>query len=79
MASEPFWMRPLPDDSRVGRPEDLLAERGIILSSQTVSEWAANFGLKFADQLRSRSRGHFSDKWHLNEMVVTIKGKKYWP
>jgi putative transposase len=44
-----------------------------------VSEWAAKFGLKFADQLRSRSRGHFSDKWYLNEMVVTIKGKKYWP
>ena len=39
--------------------EDLLAERGIIVSFQTVSEWAAKFGLKFADQLRRRSRGHF--------------------
>jgi putative transposase len=53
---------------------DLLAERGIDVSFQTVSEWAT----KFAHQLRRRSRGHFSDKWQLDEMVVTIKGKKYW-
>ncbi len=31
--------------------EDLLAERGIIVSFQTVSEWAAKFGVKFVDQL----------------------------
>lgn len=48
------------------------------MSFQTVSEWAANFGLKFVHQLRRRSRGNFSDKWHLDEMVVSIKGKKYW-
>ncbi len=58
--------------------EDLLAERGINVSFQTVSEWAAKFGLKFANQLRRRSRGQFADKWQLDEMVVTIKGKKYW-
>lgn len=58
--------------------EDLLAERGIDVSFQTVSEWAAKFGIKFAHQLRRRSRGHFADKWQLDEMVVTIKGKKYW-
>lgn len=58
--------------------EDLLAERGIDVSFQTVSEWATKFGLKFSHQLRRRSRGHFADKWHLDEMVVTIKGKKYW-
>ena len=58
--------------------EDLLAERGIEVSFQTVSEWAAKFGLKFAHQLRRRSRGQFADKWQLDEMVVTIKGKKFW-
>lgn len=36
--------------------EDLLAERGISVSFQTVSEWATKFGLKFAYQLRRRSR-----------------------
>lgn len=34
--------------------------------------------LKFARQLRRRSCGDFADKWHLYEMVVSIKGKKYW-
>ena len=58
--------------------EDLLAERGIDVSFQTVSEWAAKFGPKFAHQLRRHSRGQFADKWQLDEMVVTIKGKKYW-
>ncbi len=58
--------------------EDLLAERGINVSFQTVSEWAAKFGLEFAHQLRRRSRGHFADKWQLDKMAVAIKGKKYW-
>jgi len=58
--------------------EDLLAERGIDVSFPTVSQWAAKFGCEFAHQLRRRSRGHFADKWHLDEMVVSIKGKKYW-
>uniref|UniRef100_UPI003A858566 IS6 family transposase n=1 Tax=Ciceribacter azotifigens TaxID=2069303 RepID=UPI003A858566 len=58
--------------------EDLLAERGIDVSFQTVCEWTAKFGCQFADQLRRRSRGNFADKWHLDEMVVSIKGKKYW-
>lgn len=58
--------------------EDLLCERGIDVSFQTVSEWAAKFGIKFAHQLRRRSRGHFADKWQHDEMVVTIKGKRYW-
>jgi len=44
--------------------EDLLAERGIKVSFQTVSEWVVKFGLKFACQLRRRSRGNFADKWH---------------
>lgn len=58
--------------------EDLISERGIVVSFQTVSEWAAKFGMKFAYQLRQRSRGHFADKWQIDEMVVTIKGKRYW-
>ncbi|MBB3571030.1 transposase-like protein [Rhizobium sp. BK491] len=55
--------------------EDLLAARGIEVSFQTVSEWAAKFGLKFSHQLRRRSQGRFADKWQLDEMVVTIKGR----
>ena len=58
--------------------EDLLAEPGIDVSFQTISEWAAKFGRKFAHQLRRRSQGQFADKWQFDEMMVSIKGKKYW-
>ncbi|EDQ33083.2 Transposase [Hoeflea phototrophica DFL-43] len=58
--------------------EDLLAERGIEVSFQTVAEWAGKFGQHYARSIRRRSRGSFADKWHLDEMVVAIKGKKYW-
>jgi putative transposase len=58
--------------------EDLLAERGVDVSFQTVAEWAAKFGRDYARTIRRRSQGRFADKWHLDEMVVAIKGKKYW-
>ena len=38
--------------------EDLLAERGIAVSFQTVSEWTTKFGRKFAHQLKRRSIGN---------------------
>ena len=58
--------------------EELLAERGTEVSFQTVAKWAAKFGREFASHIRSRSAGGFADKWHLDEVVVTIKGKKHW-
>ena len=67
---------PVPaEPARYRRPA---AERGIGVSFQTVSEWTTKFGLKFAHQLKRRSIGNFADKWHLDEIVVSIKGKKYW-
>tara|TARA_R110002020_G_scaffold152573_5_gene330388 strand:- start:615 stop:986 length:372 start_codon:yes stop_codon:yes gene_type:complete len=58
--------------------EDLLAERGIDVSFQTISEWVAKFGSEFATSLRRRSKRRFADKWHLDELVETMKGQKYW-
>src|SRR5690606_34622791 len=58
--------------------EELLVERGIDVSFQTVSEWAIKFGGEFARRIRRRSSGGFADRWHLDEMVITIKGKKHW-
>ena len=58
--------------------EDLLAERGIEVSFQTVAEWAAKFGREYSRSIRRRTRGSFADKWHLDEMVIAIKGRKYW-
>ena len=42
--------------------EDLLAERGIEVWFQTVSEWASKFGREFACHIRSRSKGGFPER-----------------
>ncbi len=58
--------------------EDLLAARGVIVSHQTVRLWVEKFGRHFADNIRRRSCGQLGDKWHLDEAVISIRGKKHW-
>jgi len=58
--------------------EDLLAERGIIVSHQTIRTWAEKFGGPYAANIRRRSAGQFDGKWHLDEVVNTMRGKKHW-
>jgi putative transposase len=55
--------------------EDLLAERGLEVSYETVRRWVLKFGPAIARQLR-RCRPRPSDRWHLDEMVVRIAGKR---
>ena len=55
--------------------EDLLAERGLDLSYETVRRWVLKFGPVIARRLRRR-RPRPSDRWHLDEMVVRIAGKR---
>lgn len=59
--------------------EDVLAARGIIVSHQTVRLrlWAEKFGRHFANNIRRRSTGRL-DKWYLDEVMITIGGKKHW-
>src|SRR5271170_1088695 len=54
--------------------EELLAERGLDVSYETVRSWVLKFGPIIARRLR-RSRPRPSDRWHLDEMVVRIVGK----
>ena len=56
---------------------DLLAVRGIIVSHQTIRVWAEKFGRQLAGNIRRSSAGPFASKWHLNEGVITIRGKKH--
>lgn len=58
--------------------EDLLAARGIIVSHQTVRLWVEKFGRHFANEIRRRSAGKLGDKWYLDEVVISIGGKKHW-
>ena len=58
--------------------EDLLAERGIIVSHQTIRACAEKFGREFAKTIRRRSAGRLGDKWHLDDVVISIGGGKHW-
>jgi putative transposase len=53
--------------------EELLAERGLDLSYETIRRWVLKFGPIIARELRRR-RACPSDRWHLDEMVVRIAG-----
>lgn len=55
--------------------EEMLAERGIEVSYETVRCWAQKVGQSFARNLRRR-RPSASDRWHLDEMVVKIGGRR---
>ncbi len=57
--------------------EDLLAERGLDISYETVRRWFLKFGSVIAANLR-RTRPRPSDHWHLDEMVIVIQRKRYW-
>jgi putative transposase len=55
--------------------EEMLAERGIDVSYETVRCWANKFGSAIAANIR-RKRGKADTIWHLDEMVVRINGKR---
>ena len=56
--------------------EELLAARGIIVSHESVRQWARKFGQPFANQIRHRLP-RLGDKWHLDEVVLKIAGAKH--
>lgn len=56
----------------------MLAARGIIVSHQTVRLWAEKFGRDLANDIRRHSSGRLGDRWYLDEVVVSIHGKRHW-
>jgi putative transposase len=54
--------------------EELLFERGIIVSYETIRRWCAKFGQAYANGLRRR-RPRTGDKWHLDEVFIKINGE----
>jgi len=57
--------------------EEMLLERGIVVSYETVRRWALKFGPAYTRRLRRKTPSR-RDVWHLDEVVVTIAGKKHW-
>jgi putative transposase len=52
--------------------EELLAERGLDVSYETIRRWVLKFGLQLARNLRPR-RPRPSGPWHLDELVVMVR------
>ena len=57
--------------------EDLLAERGVIVSRETLRKWVNRFGRHFANCIK-RDRPDARGKWHLDEVVISMRGRKHW-
>ncbi|WP_327129802.1 IS6 family transposase [Streptomyces sp. NBC_01727] len=55
--------------------EELMLQRGVIVSYETVRRWCRKFGQAYADGLRRR-RPRPGDKWHLDEVFVRINGEQ---
>jgi putative transposase len=57
--------------------EELLADRGVTVTYETIRAWCAKFGPSYAAGLRRR-RARPGDKWHLDEVLLKIRGKRHW-
>ena len=57
--------------------EDLLAERGIMVTYETVRQWCRKFGPEYARRLKRR-QGRLGDTWHLDELFVNIRGQQHY-
>jgi putative transposase len=55
--------------------EDLLAERGITVSYETIRHWCRKFGTEYARTLKRRER-RLGDTWYLDELFVNIQGQR---
>ena len=53
--------------------EELLLERGVVVTYEAIRKWCHKFGQQYANQLRRR-RPRPGDKWHMDEVFLTIKG-----
>ena len=55
--------------------EDLLAQRGITVTYETIRQWCLTFGPAYAHTL-GRRRGRLGDTWYLDEVIATIQGQR---
>jgi putative transposase len=57
--------------------EELLAERGVIVTYETIRQWCQKFGQTYANELRRR-RPRPGDKWYLDEVFIGISGVQHY-
>lgn len=57
--------------------QEMMAERGVLVTYETIHQWCRKFGQTYANGLRRR-RGRPGDKWHLDEVFIKIAGKTHY-
>ncbi|GGJ61883.1 IS6 family transposase [Streptomyces brasiliensis] len=57
--------------------EEMMLERGVVVSCETVRRWCGKFGQQYANLLRRR-RPMPGDKWHLDEVFIKINGRLHY-
>jgi putative transposase len=57
--------------------EELLAERGITVTYETIRQWCQKFGPAYARKLKKR-QGRLGDTWHIDEAFVTMQGQRHY-
>ena len=57
--------------------EELMMERGVVVTYETIRQWCRKFGQTYANALRHR-RPRAEDNWHLNEMFIKIHDKTHY-
>ena len=57
--------------------EDLLAERGIAVSYESIRQWCNRFGPEYAQKLKKR-QGRLGDTWYLDEVFIKIRGELHY-
>jgi putative transposase len=57
--------------------EDLMAERGVIVSYESVQLWCNKFGPAYSRKLKRRHQG-FGDTFYIDEVFVKIRGKQHY-
>ncbi len=57
--------------------EEMMTARGIAVTYETIRQWCQKFGQVYANELR-RCRSQPGDKWHLDEVFLTINGQRHY-
>jgi putative transposase len=82
----PAWLRPTEPVQysqyfrfplSFGEVEELVLERGVAVSYETIRRWCAKFGQAYASGLRRR-RPRPGDKWHCDEVFIRINGTRHY-
>ena len=57
--------------------QEMMAQRGVVVSHETIRQWCAKFGQTYANGLRRRW-ARPGDKWYLDEVFITINGTTHY-